>query len=50
MIYSRDTIIHTFAEREELETTGISYAKFDENDKFDRIVTVKMNLSILKML
>ena len=38
MIYSRDTIIHTFAEREELETTGISYAKFDENDKFDRIV------------
>ena len=38
MIYSRDTIIHTFAEREELETTGIPYAKFDENDKFDRIV------------
>ena len=38
MIYSRDTIIHTFAEREELETTGIPYAKFDENGKFDRIV------------
>ena len=38
MIYSRDMIIPTFAEREELETSGISYSKFDENDKFDRIV------------
>ena len=33
-----NSIVRLAREREELETTGIPYAKFDENGKFDRIV------------